>query len=108
MNQGITTPDAWARWGWVVEGVATRYGVAITDLLGRCREQRLADARSDLYACLWGSGLALAEIGRMLDRDHTTVRNGIRKDLSLWTSRGCRSVLKRDPRSTSRERVGVS
>lgn len=80
--QTIREPEAWQRWGWLVASVAKRYGVTVDDVLGRRRHQRVAHARRDLCACLRGSGLAYAEIGRMLGLDHCTVMTAVRKDLA--------------------------
>jgi chromosomal replication initiation ATPase DnaA len=79
MGPGIVKAPAWDRWGWMVESVAARHGVSVEDILGRARTKLISEARHDLMACLWGSGLAFAEIGRMLDRDHTTIISGVRR-----------------------------
>lgn len=81
MNLSLREPGRWARWGWIVEAVAHRHGVSVDELLGKSRIQPVAVARRDLYTCLWGSGLALAEVGRMVGRDHTSVLAGVRKEL---------------------------
>jgi chromosomal replication initiation ATPase DnaA len=73
--------EAWTRWGWIVESVARRHGVSVDGLLGRARTAPLAAARHDLMCCLWASGVAYAEIGRLLGRDHTTVMHGVRRAL---------------------------
>lgn len=76
---GIVREPAWARWGWMVESVASRHGVSARDVLGRRRIKEIATARHDLMSCLWGSGLAYAEIGRLLGMDHTSVMFGVRR-----------------------------
>ncbi len=78
---GIVKATAWARWGWIVESVADRHGISVAALLSRRRSQLFAVARQDLMSCLWASGLAYAEIGRLLGRDHTTVIYGVRRAL---------------------------
>ena len=82
MKPRIVTPVAWARWGWMVESVAERHDVGIQDILSATKERvEVSRARHDLMSCLWGSGLAFAEIGRLLGRDHTTVMYGVRRAL---------------------------
>lgn len=78
----ITTPEAWSRWGDLVVGVAGRYGLSVSDLLGHRRGQILDVARRDLYTCLYGSGFGYSEIGRLLGRDHTTILHAVRKELA--------------------------
>lgn len=77
----IATPEAWERWGWMVESVAQRHGVTVDAVLGSRRTSEVARARHDLMAGLYGSGLAYAEIGRLLGRDHTSVMHGVRRAL---------------------------
>ncbi len=78
---GIAKATAWSRWGWIVESVAERHGVSVAGLLSRSRHREFTVARHDLMASLWGSGLAYAEIGRLLGVDHTTVMHGVRRAL---------------------------
>lgn len=67
---------------WIAESIATRHRVTLDELLGRDRSRRPARARRELYGCLYASGWSLSEIGRTLDRDHTTVLYGVRADLA--------------------------
>ncbi len=82
MKLSLLEPLTWMKWGWMVESCATRHGVAVSAILGRGRTHSVRFARRDLYTCLWGSGLAYAEIGRMLGRDHQTVRSGVLGELA--------------------------
>lgn len=77
----ITEPEMWARYGWMVESVAARHGVNVDDLLGRARNPLLVRARDALCGSLHGSGVGYADIGRLLDRDHTTIMDAVRRDL---------------------------
>jgi chromosomal replication initiation ATPase DnaA len=77
----IKVPESWAFWGWLVEGVARRYGVTVEGLLGRKKTSTLASARRDLMTCLYGSGCSYSEVGRLLARDHVSVIHGVRKEL---------------------------
>ncbi len=51
----ITTPEAWSRWGWLVDAVAERHGVLADSLLGRRRHREVVRARHDLVVCLSAS-----------------------------------------------------
>ena len=77
----ITTPEAWSRWGWLVDAVAERHGVLADSLLGRGHTIELTRARRDLMTCLWGSGCAFAEVGRLLGMHHTSIMYAVRKEL---------------------------
>lgn len=64
-------------------GICERHGVTKNEVLGRGRTAIVASARNELMAQLWRSGVPLAEIGRLLDRDHTTVLAGVRRALGV-------------------------
>ncbi len=78
---GIAKAPAWDRWGWMVQSVADRHGVAVVDLLGRSKARELTRARHDLMTCMWGSGVGFAEIGRLLGLDHSSVIYAVRRAL---------------------------
>ncbi len=82
MTPRITTPEAWTRWGWLVDAVAERHGVLADALLGRGKTAEVVRARHDLMACLWGSGCAYAEIGRLLGMNHTSVLTAVKRVLT--------------------------
>lgn len=82
MSAPIETPAAWERWGWMVTAVAKAHGVTTKALLSRKRTALIARARHELMADLWGSGLAFAEVGRLLDMDHTSVMHGVKRVLT--------------------------
>lgn len=79
----VTSPTRWAKWGWIVESVAARHGVSVEHLLGRQLSGKKTCARQDLYGSLYGSGLSCSAIARLLGRDHTTVLEGLHRDLPL-------------------------
>ena len=81
MSGSIQAHESWAKWGWIVERVAGRYGVPVTSVLGSDRGQLAVRARRDLCTCLYASGLGYSEIGRMVGRDHTSVMYAVRKEL---------------------------
>lgn len=61
--------------------VGKAYGIEPEAILGRQRFKPLPDARHEVMARLWESGMALAQIASLLDMDHTTVLYGVRKVL---------------------------
>lgn len=64
----------------VVARVAARYGLTAADLLGRDRRDHVARARWHAWyqlRCQFGS--SLNQIGRLFDRDHTTILYGLRR-----------------------------
>lgn len=67
--------------------VATEHGFTLDELRGRRRTASLAMARNHLYAACRARGLSLPEIGRLTDRDHTTVMSGLRR----WEERDRRA-----------------
>lgn len=48
-------------------------------LLTKSRHRHLIDKRSYLYALLREEGFTLEKIGKMFDKDHATILNGIKK-----------------------------
>ena len=82
MSALIETPAAWERWGWMVASVAARHGVTTKALLSRKRTALLAQARHELMADLWGSGLAYIEVGRLLGMHLTSVMHGVKQVLA--------------------------
>lgn len=61
-----------------VMDVSDRYGVSISDILGKSREQDYVEPRQEVYLVLWASGLSLKRIGQALSRHHTTILHGAR------------------------------
>ena len=58
------------------EEIAKEHGVLIYDLLGRCTEHKVVEARRDLVRYLRETTkMSLPQIGRLVGRDHTTVLN---------------------------------
>ena len=58
-------------------------GYSVEHLLGRDRHQHVCWVRFAVMAEMRGRGLSLAQIGRALHRDHTTVLSGLRKAKAL-------------------------
>lgn len=63
----------------IAESVTTVTGVSVEAMLGRCRMARISDARQRLWASLWRMGWSIGELGRVFDRDHTTIMHGLRR-----------------------------
>ena len=57
---------------------AEHRGIEVRDFFGPARVQSVAHPRQDFMRKLRQRGMTLSEIGRMFDRDHTTVKYGIR------------------------------
>jgi len=72
----------------VLKKVSEDHGVSVYDVTGRCRKSELVDMRCVIASVLHKLGQSESAIGRLLERDHTTVinlliRTGKRRDL-LW------------------------
>lgn len=57
--------------------IARRFDLGFGEMIGRCRAVPYAAARAELYATLREQGWSLAKIGRLVGRDHSTVRAGL-------------------------------
>lgn len=56
-----------------------RYRITFDDLRGRSRKQPLARIRQDCMAEVYhNTKLSTTNVGRLFDRDHTTIIHGIR------------------------------
>lgn len=67
-------------WREIVDRVACQHDIAAADLLGLSQKLKFAHPRQQAYAeirAIWG--LSFPAIGRLLHRDHTSVRHGIRR-----------------------------
>jgi chromosomal replication initiation ATPase DnaA len=58
-------------------------GISQKEILGRRRIPPVVQARHHLFVNLWREGYSIAEIGRILHRDHTTVRSGMRRVMGV-------------------------
>jgi chromosomal replication initiation ATPase DnaA len=81
----IPVPRGWKRtWMDIVRQVCREHGVTQDDLTGRCRTERVLEARADLY---WyarrDTALSLQAIGeRTGGRDHTSVMSVISRAIA--------------------------
>lgn len=75
------------------ESVAESFGVTSEEVLGRSRRWPIPDARHELMTRLWEGGMPFAAIGRLLDRDHSTVMAGVAKVLRAQADKQARARL---------------
>lgn len=64
----------------LMQSVSDITGFTVLELLSRRKEQRLAHARQALYylACV-NTSMSFPEIGRRLNKDHTTILHGFNR-----------------------------
>lgn len=70
--------------GAVIRIVSEKYNVTDTDIRGKSREKELIRPRFIVFTLLKKLGLSYSEIGRYMNRDHTTVMYGIKTAKSRW------------------------
>lgn len=76
----FTIPPADTKIGGILRDIAEQYGFKVTALLGWRRPKALARARQELYWRAYDeTGFSMPQIGRALNRDHTTILYGIRQ-----------------------------
>lgn len=63
----------------IIRQVAARYGIAADQITGNARCSKLLHPRREVMAILQKSGLSASHIGRIMNRDHTTVLHHIRQ-----------------------------
>lgn len=59
--------------------IGARLGVPLSDVMGRSQEPRIANARHVGYWALRLRGYSYPTIGRLMERDHSTVMAGLAK-----------------------------
>src|SRR5688572_15811949 len=69
----LVTPEIGAALG----AVAKCRGVSVAGLTAKSRHAHLVDARFIAYGVLREMGLSLPDIGAVMNRDHSTVMNGL-------------------------------
>lgn len=80
-----------ARAMWLAESLSEETGIPIADILGDTRDPGVVAVRHRLWTILYDSGLSYPTIGRLLGRDHTTIRAGIRKTFAQQVERAERA-----------------
>jgi chromosomal replication initiation ATPase DnaA len=63
--------------------VAEAHGVALREMFSPIREGPIVRARWDCWARLHSHGLTAKQIGRIFDRDHSTVLHGLKRASEL-------------------------
>jgi chromosomal replication initiation ATPase DnaA len=63
----------------IAESVSEKTHIPLDDLLGYTKRQPVARARQFVMWKANKAGHSLAAIGRALNRDHTTIRHGVRE-----------------------------
>jgi chromosomal replication initiation ATPase DnaA len=62
-----------------IEEAADEYDISVMEIMGKRRHKSIAWARqSAMWRIRMATSLSLPQIGRMFDRDHTTVLHAIR------------------------------
>lgn len=63
----------------IVEATAELLDVPAAEILGRRRPAPLVRARFVVYWLGWFEGISYSELGRILDRDHSTILSGVQR-----------------------------
>jgi chromosomal replication initiation ATPase DnaA len=64
-----------------VAAVAADYGYTLDDILGPRRTKHLVSVRLECIKTFRDRGLSTPQIGRILNRDHTTICHALNKDV---------------------------
>ena len=62
----------------LVERIASASEVLVDEILGRSRDRRACEVRQEVWRRMSVAGYTLLEIGRLWERDHTTILHGVR------------------------------
>lgn len=57
----------------IVQEICHKHGVTVNDVLSRRRDKKTLAARFECYKALRGMGLSFPKIGKIMNRDHSTV-----------------------------------
>lgn len=70
-----------SRWATIIAEVARHHGLTADDILGPSRKAHVIKARHEAIARVWQAcpKLSYPHIGRIFNRDHTTIMNVIEK-----------------------------
>ena len=87
-----------------IREIGQRYGVSLPDLLGPSRLRPIAWARFHAYAELYSRGMTSSEIARVFNREHSTIRHGIKRaaefQYNMFPRWACHKRGKRAPRNS--------
>ena len=67
----------------LLASIARRYGLLAADIKGPRRHPLLVTARRELYLALRAQGWSYPMIGRLVDRDHTTVLKACEPEVKM-------------------------
>lgn len=59
--------------------IADEHGYTVEDILGPCRHKHLVSVRHQCFAMFYDRGYSTPEIGRIMNRDHSTVCHALNK-----------------------------
>lgn len=57
----------------IIKEIADKYGVKVVSILSRNRKRELVNIRAEIAVLLSEQGLSSTQIGKLLNRNHTTV-----------------------------------
>ena len=61
----------------IIAEACEAHGVSTASIMGISRAQSIAFARQHCYWKMWKAGMSFTDIGKVLNRDRTTVRHGV-------------------------------
>lgn len=64
-----------------IEHLAEGYGYTVEDMLGKSRFKRVVAVRRLCVLMLREKGYSTTEIGRIMNRDHSTIVHALNKDI---------------------------
>jgi len=62
-----------------IDAIAELYGYTLEDILGKSKLKELVAVRRKCIVWLRGKGYSTTEIGRIMNRDHTTIVHALQK-----------------------------
>ena len=91
--------------------IGERYGIGLADLLGPSRLRPIAWARFHAYAELYSRGMTSSEIARVFNREHSTIRHGIKRaaefQYNMFPRWACPKRSKRPPRNSLSQTIAT-
>jgi chromosomal replication initiation ATPase DnaA len=63
----------------IFEAAAVEAGMTLNEIRGPRRDRNACKAREDAYAACRDAGFTLGQIAKYVNRDHTTVLNGLQR-----------------------------
>jgi chromosomal replication initiator protein len=62
-----------------IDAIAELYGYTLEDILGKSKLKALVEVRRKCIVWLRGKGYSTTEIGRIMNRDHSTIVHALQK-----------------------------